>query len=394
MVRNVLRKTAALAGRELTSLWRDKTLRGILLLGTVLGLLLFWSTYWAQVLKSIPTAIVDLDQSSASREFVELVKNAENLQVMLFVPSFEELRELIERGEVAVGVVIPQNFGKDVALGRRARVEVIIDGSNIIYATNATSAALAVARTAGAQASIKTLAARGVHPLQAQDAYQSIVFREEPWFNPTLNYAFFLVVALALNVWQQCCTLAASTTIIGEVGSESWVQLKAAGVPAFHLFATKAAVHIALYTLLALPVYAVSYGFFSVPLHAKPAELILFTAAFAAALHGVGTFVSSFAGSALNSTRFGMLVALPSFILSGYTWPLEAMPPFIQHLARLLPQTWFFQGFNYLTFKGADLTFMSRYYLVLVTTAAACYAASAVVYTLRANKRVLGGWPA
>lgn len=388
----MLRKTAALAGRELTYLWRDKTLRGILLLGTALGLLLFWSTYRVQVLKDIPTAVVDLDQSSASREFVQMVENAENLQVMFYVPSFEELRELVERGEAVVGVVIPPNFGKDVVLGRRARVEVIIDGSNIIYATNAASAVLTAARTAGAQSGIKMLAARGVHPQQARDAYQSIVFREEPWFNPTLNYAFFLVVALALNVWQQCCTLAASTTVIGETGSESWVQLKASGVPAFHLFAAKAAVHVAIYTLLALPVYTVSYGFLGVPLHTGPAQLVLFTAAFAAALHGVGTLASSFAGSTLNSTRFAMLVALPSFILSGYTWPLEAMPPFIQCLSRLLPQTWFFQGFNYLTFKGADLIFMSRYYLVLGIIAAACYTASAIIYTLRFGKRARGGW--
>lgn len=382
-VKRVLRQPLAIMRREFFYMWRDRGLRNILLAGPLLGLLLFYATYSAQVLKDIPTAVVDLDRSVASRELAEYIKNADNLKVVAFPGSFDELEELIRQGKVVVGVVIPEDFAGKVSLSRQARVEMVVDGSNMIYATNATSAVLNVTRTVGARAGIRALAARGVQPGQAEDAYQSIAFREEPWFNPALNYAYFLVVALALNVWQQCCTLAACMNIIGETGMKSWLQIKAAGLSRFKLFFSKSAVHIATFMLLVLPVYALAYGVFKMPLACGFAGLLLFTLAFAVALHGVGTLASSFARSAVESTRLGMIVALPSFILSGYTWPLEAMPHYLQQIAWALPQTWFFQGFNYLTFKDPGWDFTSRYFLALLTIAAACYGAAAVITSRR-----------
>lgn len=380
---SMFKQCLSIMNHEIFHMWRDRGLRWILLAGPLLGVLLFYATYSAQVLKNIPTAVVDLDRTSASHELVEHIKSSEDLKVLACPDSFDELEELIKQGKVAAGVVIPENFAKNVSLGRQAHVEMILDGSNMVYATNATSALLKITRTAGAQAGIKALVARGIQPDQARDAYQSIVFREEPWFNPALNYAFFLVVALALNVWQQCCTLAACMNIIGEAGTKSWLQVKAAGFSRFKLFFSKSLVHIAIFMLTVLPIYVLAYWIFKFPLHCSFAALLLFTLAFAVALHGVGTLASSLSRSAVDATRFGMLIALPAFILSGYTWPLEAMPSVIQHAVKALPQTWFFQGFNYLTFKNPGWDFMSGYFLALLIIAAACYGAAAALISRR-----------
>jgi ABC-2 type transport system permease protein len=106
----------------------------------------------------------------------------------------------------------------------------------------------------------------------------------------------------------------------------------------------------------------------------------LFTLAFAVALHGVGTLASGISRNAVDAARFGMVIALPAFILSGYTWPLEAMPPLIRHAVKILPQTWFFQGFNLLTFKNPGWDFMSGYFLALVSIAVACYGTAALIF--------------
>jgi ABC-2 type transport system permease protein len=89
--------------------------------------------------------------------------------------------------------------------------------------------------------------------------------------------------------------------------------------------------------------------------------------------------MSSVARNTVDASRYGMIIALPSFVLAGYTWPLEAMPRWLQLLARVLPQTWFFQGLNYLTFKNPGWAFMSRYFLALLAIACICYGMAAVV---------------
>ncbi|WP_066633561.1 ABC transporter permease [Desulfolucanica intricata] len=375
----MLKQCLNIMHREIFYMWRDRSLRNLLLIGPLLGLVLFYATYSAQALKDIPTAIVDLDQSAASRELVSNLNYAENLKVLAYPESYDKLEELVKRGKIVVGIVIPENFGQKVGLGRQANIFTMVDGSNMIYSTNAVTAVLTVTRTVSAEIGIKSLLARGINYNQARDVYQTINFREEPWFNPTLNYAYFLVLALALNVWQQCCMLAACMNIIGERGRSSWYQIKSSGISKAKLFFSKSLIHISVFMLLVLPIYFLTFVVLKVPLRCNFFIFLLFTLLFVIALHSIGTLASSFSRSAVDSSRFGMIIALPSFILSGYTWPLEAMPHYTQQLTKLLPQTWFFQGINYFTFKNPGLDFMARYFLILSVIAVICYGVAALI---------------
>jgi ABC-2 type transport system permease protein len=382
-VKKMLKQCLAIARREFFFMWRDKSLRYILLVGPLLGLLVFYATYSVQVLKDIPTAIVDLDHSRASLDLIKNIQGAENLKVIAYPDNFDQLHELIKNGEVIAGVVIPEDYGEEVSLSRQTRVEMIVDGSNIIYATNATSAMLNVARTLSAQTGVKTLVARGIQPAQARAAYQSVDFLEEAWFNPTLNYAYFVVLALALNVWQQCCTLAACMNIIGETGARSWYQLKSLGLSRSRLFFSKSAAQITTFMLVALPVFFLAFAVFKLPLRCSLTVFLSFNLAFVIALHSVGTLASSLARDTVNATRFGMIIALPSFLVSGYSWPLEAMPSYLRVIAQMLPQTWYFQGINFLTFKNPGWDFLSQFFLAFFAIAAVCYGTTAVIVTRR-----------
>lgn len=378
-VKVMLKKSLAIMRREFFYMWRDRSLRYILLIGPLLGLLLFYATYSVPVIKAIPTAVVDLDRTMASRDLVDQFRNTENLEVVALPENFPEVKKLIQEGNVTVGVIIPEDFAKNAALGRQTNVAIIIDGSNIAYATNATNAVLLITRSVSAKTGIKALIARGIHPNQAREAYQSITFREEGWFNPAFNYAYFLVLALALNFWQQCCMLAACMNVIGETGMSSWLQLKAMGQSKLQLFTGKSLTHITAFMGMALAIYAISFSVFKLPLQCSFWLLFLFTLVFAVSLHSIGTLVSSFSNSAVNASRFGMIIALPSFVLCGYTWPLEAMPHYLQQLVKVLPQTWFFQGLNYLTFKSPGWEFISHYFLAMLVISLVCYGTAAII---------------
>jgi len=379
----MLRIFAAVFLRELTRLWRDKDLRLILIAGPLLGLLVFYGTYSSQVIRNIPTAIVDLDRSQESRKIVEYIEKTQELEITAVPESPATMEELIKRGEVVTGIVIPENFAKNVGLGRQARILLVVDGSNIIYANNASSALLGVTRHLGAQIGIKKLLSEGVNYSEAQKAYSAVSFRDEPWFNPTLNYAFFLVVALSLNIWQQCCTIAVSSAISGERDSASWVQLKATGVSLLGYFSLKSIARILIFSLTMVPLYLLGFGLLNQVPACGFAALFLFTVFFAVAVDAVGSLVSAVARNTLDATRFGLVIALPSFVICGYTWPLEAMPGWLQHLAWVLPQTWFFQGFNLLVFKDPGWSVMNSYFYALVLIAIVCYSISAIAVLCR-----------
>ncbi len=374
----MLKQCPVIVKREILYMWRDRGLRNILIIGSLLGLFLFMGIYSQPRIDHISTAIVDLDKSGASRKVIAELKNTQDLEVVCYPDNFEQLEELIKRGQVTVGVVIPENYAKNIALQRQTKVAVFIDGANIIYATNAASAVLRVTRTLGAEVGVKTLIARGIQPDQAKEAYQSIDIREEAWFNPTLNYAYFLVLPLVLNIWQQCCMLASCMNIIGESGVRSWLQIKVSGVSTFKLFFYKSIVHVGIFMLIILPVYFLAFVVFKLPLNCGFITFLLFTLVFAISLHSVGTLISSFSRNAVDASRFGMVIALPSFVISGFTWPLAAMPQWFQPVAWVLPQTWFFQGINYLFFKNPGWEFMSCYFLTLGIMSIICYSLAAL----------------
>jgi ABC-2 type transport system permease protein len=369
--------------REFWYMWRDRSLRNVMLFVPLLGVLLFAWLYSAQSLNAIPTAIVDLDHSRGSREFADKLTGAEKLNITAYLSTYQELQEAIAGGRIVVGVVIPKNFEQDVALGRQTRVLMIIDGSNMVYATNASAALLEVTRTVSAEAGIRTLVGSGMQLDQAREAYKPIAFREEAWFNPTMNYAYFLVLALILNIWQQCCTLASAMNVIGETGMKSWLQIKASGVSMTRLFISKSMTHIITFMLMVLPLYFLAFRVLKLPLQCNFGVLMFFTLLFVIAIHSVGTLMSSAVSNAVDASRLGMMIALPSFVLSGYTWPIDAMPPLLQSLVWIFPQTWFFQGLNYLTFKNPGGDFMLPFYAGLIVTAAVCYAISIMLQMWR-----------
>lgn len=382
----MLRLFYAFFRREFTYIWRDRGLRVVLLVMPLLSLLLFGLTYRTQVLTDIPTAIADLDHSVQSRALASDIKQAENLDVVAYYNSYEEIKRAIEKGEVVVGVVIPEKFGQQQELRRPTRVAMIIDGSNMVYAINSSVAVLQVVRTIEVKSGVKVLLAQGEHMEDAKNALMAINFVDEPWFNPTINYAFFLVLGLVLNIWQQCCTLLSAMTIIGETGTRSWVHLKSSSRSLFIIFLAKILAHLVIFMAMVAVLYGLCFEVLHLPLRCDFGKLMLFTMGFAVAMHSLGTLVSSFSRTAADASRIVMAIAVPAFVLSGFTWPLEAMPQILAQVVKWLPQTGFFQGVIFLSMKDASWAYMSQYYFQFLLFALVAYALTAVIFRLVPQK--------
>jgi len=408
--------------RELFLIWHDRGIRIILFVIPFLTLLLFWGIYQPGTLFHIPAAIVDLDQSANSRMVISEFESSENLDIKAYYQTFEELKEAIENGEVITGVVIPKDFGKNLELRRSTRMLMVIDGTNMAYATNASTTMMEIAETLKATTGVKTLLAyrpttdddlyssvgnltdgedvtlsdttdssssststgsleldmnlydAGYTMAEALQVYMPITFQDEGWFNPTLNYSYFVLLGVFFNIWQQCSTLLFCMNILGETGTPSWLQIKTSGFSKIKLFAGKSVLQILLVMLVAAVILFISFVLCKLPTSVSIFVWLGFLLCFTLALHGLGTMMSSVTANSLDATRLGMVVALPSFLISGFSWPLEEMPLLLQKIAWCIPQTWFFQGINYLSFKNPPAGFIGHYCLVLLLMALLFYA--------------------
>ena len=420
-----------LCRKEFLLIWHDRGMRLILFAIPFITLLLLWGIYHPGVLFHIPAAIVDLDHSAGSRMASEQFKSSENLDIQAYYASFEELEQAVQNGSIIAGIVIPPDFGKNLELRQSTRLLMVIDGSNMAYTTNTSTTMMEIAETLKVTTGVKTLLAyrpltddglyssignltdgksvtfsditqenaqqfstgnmeldmnlynAGYTMAEAMQVYMPVAFQDEAWFNPTLNYSYFVLLGLFLNIWQQCATLLFCMNIIGETGNPSWIQCKISGFSKIKLFVGKSLVQIILLMLIAAAILLISFYICHFPTSIPFSIWLGFILCFTLALHGLCSMMSSIIPNSIDATRFGMVIALPSFILSGFSWPLEEMPFWLQKLAWCIPQTWLFQGINYFSFKNPPPDFIWHYCYVLLLMALLFYGISCTAVYLR-----------
>ncbi len=414
--------------KEWLNFWHDAVMRWIFLLVPIVALALLAGVYNSGVIFHIPTAIVDLDKSENSRMVIGQFEADENLDIIGYFSTFEEVKAAIENGEIKAGLVIPKDFGENIELRHSTRLLLIIDGTNMIYATNASTSMMQVAETLKATVGVKTLLAyrpttdddlysspgnltdgaditlsdvtgtnsrtsstgdleldmnlydAGYTMEEAKQVYMPITFQDEGWFNPTMNYAYFVLLGLFMNIWQQCCTLLFCMSSISETGSRYWVQIRSSGCSIWKYFSCKNLFQIALALLAALVILLISFYILELPTSVSLGTWMLFIACFTFSIHALAGMMSNLTSDSVDSTRLGMIVALPAFMISGFSWPLEMMGQTMQHIVRCVPQTWFFQGVNYLSFKSPTPAFIQHSCLMMLLLAGIFYTVSLLAF--------------
>lgn len=393
----LLRALEKIILREWQYLWYDRALRRIMLLIPLAAVAIFSLTYYNDSILSIPVAVVDLDRSDTSQAIIQELANHENLDIVAQNDDYWAMEKMLADGEIVGGIVIPENLAQDIARRSSPTIYMALDGTNMAYSTNTTAALLEVIGVISARTGVSMiLAQQSPQPLigpavpqpsltaaEALSLYMPVNFVDESWFNPALSYRAFLLLVLLINVWQQCCTLLGCTNIIGETGMRSWLQVKSSGFSLCKLFFSKSVAQLIVMFASVVPIYLCAFVVLKLPLNVSLAFLLLFTFVFLLALHALATFMSSIAQDTVDASRFGMLIALPSFLLCGYTWPLEVMPDIVVRIAKLLPQTWFFQGLNYAQFKAASPDLWQHYFLVLLYMAVLFYLLAGVTTWVR-----------
>src|SRR5512138_2192253 len=114
--------------KEMYHIWRDpRTLALILLLPALLLLLLGYGV--SAESNNLPMAVADLSKTDASRRYVEYFSASKDFKVIADALSEAELLALVDSGQVQVGLLIPEDFGRKLGTGQTAEVQFYVNGS-------------------------------------------------------------------------------------------------------------------------------------------------------------------------------------------------------------------------------------------------------------------------
>lgn len=340
----------AVAENELLNIfWRDRRRALLLLLASVAYTLLFSWLYLFGVIREVPLLVVDQSNTAVSRRLVQSFDDSDGFRTAAWADSEEEAGEWLRRqGRHSAALVIPRDFAEKIWRGRQSEVLLLVEGSNIAVTSSSSIAATELVQRFNAECAAQLLE-RDVKQLrqQSQRRTEPVVFNYRVLGNPQLDYLRFFVYGLALVALQQGLLLAVAAGVLWNGGALPKTKLK----PEF-VWLIKSGIYILLGLVSYAMFLAVGSRLFSLPAAGSWVQHLLLAAAFLFCVTQLGGIAACLAGDELLFSRLSVFYTVPAFMLSGYTWPVEAMPWGVRCLAYLSPFTYWAQAVRSLCLNG------------------------------------------
>ncbi len=301
--------------------------------------------------KHIPLAVVDQDGSRASRELVEKFATTEYFEVKGGLDKTAELDGLMARERVRAALVIPEDFSEDLLAGRSPDVQFIIDGANAMSGTTAAGYAGAILQSYSRRVTLAAMERRGLGGL-----ITPIETEVRVWYNPELRSAKFLVPGLMAFILMVILTVSTAFSVVREKERGTMEQIIVSPVRPVGLLLGKMIPYVLISLASAHFVLALGWVLFGVAIKGSYLLLLPTILLFLVCGLGQGILISSIARTQQVAFLISVLTTfLPTFILSGFVFPVRNMPAFVQAVTYFVPARYFLAALRAIILKGAGL---------------------------------------
>lgn len=369
-IRPVIRK-------EFREIGRDPRSLGFLLFLPAFLLLMFGFALNFDV-RHVPLAVCDLDGTQASRDFASRFAATEYFELRYRLADPREADMLLGREAVDIVLIIPRGFGDDLAAGRETKIQALVDGASAMTATTAAGYVGAIVQNETLRFTFDVLKRRGLNRFGLPIATETRV-----WYNPELRSALFLVPGLMAFILMVIVVISTAFAVVRERERGTMEQILVSPVRSVDLVLGKTAPYFLISLVSAHVVLLFGFLLFGVPIRGSYLLLLLTMTLFLVGGLGQGVLISTVAKSQQVAFIISILTTfLPTFILSGFVFPIRNMPLVIQPFTYLIPGRYFLATLRAVMLKGAGLRAFWKEVLLL----AAFAAVTIIVSTVRLEK--------
>jgi ABC-2 type transport system permease protein len=377
-----LRRILHLMRKEFLELRQDPRLFGVVIIAPIMQLTVLGYAATTDV-KDVPIAIVDADRSTPSRDLIHRFEASSNFKIVGMPGSTDEIDRYLDRGEAWMAISIPANFGQAVTANRRATLQIVADGTD----SNSTGVAMGYAQTLIAGYT-QDLAAESIRRQpDATSATAGPLVRPEirVWFNPRLESRDFMIPGIIALLLLVVTTNLSAMAIVREKEVGTLEQLSVTPLARWELITGKLLPYAAIGIIDVVLVLVVAIYWFEIPMRGSIALLFGMCVIYLMSTLGLGLFVSTISRTqqqAMMTSIFFFL--MPMIYLSGFIFPIENMPTWIQPFTYLIPLRYFLVIVRGIFLKGVGLEVLWPQALALFAWGASVLALA----TLRSSKRL------
>ena len=317
--------------QTLTDVFKDKGIVLMLIIAPIIYGFFYPWPYSSEVVNHVPVGIVDKDNSDLSRTIVRYASASPQLDTRRFLDE-QSAKEAIWADEIAGYMVIPSGLEQNVLSGKAASVSVLGNGGYFLLNKNVQMGFLKAVSTVSAGVKIKKSVAQGAYaPTAAQNA-QAVPLQIVPLYNQTEGYGAYVVPAVSIIILQQTL-LMATAMLIGTWYEQRRHQTSISG------WLGRITALSTLSFLIGCFYYGWAFELHHYPRGQNMLGSLLFLLLFCPAVATLGCLLGLWFRQRERSMQILIFSSLPMFFVSGYPWPADQLPTFLQIVRWFIPTT-------------------------------------------------------
>jgi ABC-2 type transport system permease protein len=342
----MLSRTLVIARKELLQLGRDRLTLAMMVALPLAQLLLFGYAINTDV-RHIPTLVYDADRSAASRDLARSLEATGFYDLVGAARDHDEIARAFAAGEARAALVIPARYAADLARGRAATLQLIVDGSDPQVVASATNTAAGLVAARGAEL-VR-------HRSPAGTTSEPLRLEPQILYNPELRTAVYVVPGLVGVILTMTMVMLTAMAIARERERGTLEQLIVSPVSRLELMLGKIVPYVTIGYVQMTLVLVLGRLVFGVPIVGSVALLYALALLFISANLAIGLFFSTLAQTQQQAMQMSFFFLLPNILLSGFMFPFEAMPEPARWLGQALPLTHFLRVVRGIALKGSSL---------------------------------------
>lgn len=353
-------RIAAIADKEWIHIRRDlRSLLLSLLVPTVLVLLFGYAL--SVDVHSIQMGILDQDNSSVSRQYIEAFSHNEYLIPAIRTRSVNQIDSLLEKRDVSVVLVIPPGFGKKYKVGKQVQVQLLLDGSD------STSAIITLGYMKAITLSFQQhMTVKGLKKVGIQTIGMPVEVSPRVWYNSELKSKNFIIPGLIALILSIISALITSLTISREWERGTMESLITTPLRSHEIILGKLFPYLIIGMFNVIAAISIGYFVFDVPFRGSILLLCIVSFIFLTGTSGLGVLISATTRVQVLSIQFAMVITyMPTLILSDFIFPVKNMPVFIQGISHVIPAKYLIYILKAIALKGLGFSYIITQLLFL-----------------------------
>lgn len=341
MIRDFLRRVMALIKKEFITIWNDPKTKGIIIGLPLMQLLIFANAVTMEV-KNIDVVTFDQSKTVESRELLSRFENSPRFRKFYYVDNMSDFKNKLDTQKVQIGLLINNDFSRNIKSGKTASVQVVADGRQTNSASIASGYASQIITQYGAELSS-----------QSDDAGIKPSVRN--WFNPNLEYKWFILTVILAMLSLVTTLILTALSIARERELGTFDQLIVSPLSSFEILLGKSIPPLIIAMTLTMVMAGIIIAFFHIPFAGSFILFMISIFISLLAIVGVGLFISAICSTQQQAILSVMTFMMPAVLLSGFISPIEDMPLFWQLITWLNPVRFFMQLTRGIVLKGMGL---------------------------------------